>query len=92
MTTLSALLRSTAECAWESRMGDRLIAGDVQLRSHRIPYVSTLFVDEKEHHCRGLGHRLIEAVEEQDQFLDSTLIRLDTFDFQVPGFTGNSDR
>lgn len=44
-----------------------------------------LFVDEK-HRKQGLGHILLEAMEEEAKSLDIKLIHLDTFDFQAKDF------
>lgn len=48
-------------------------------------YISVLFVDEK-HRKQGLGHILLEAMEQEAKSLDIKLIHLNTFDFQAKDF------
>ncbi len=64
----------------------KLVAGaSGTMTSFDIFYLSTLFVDE-DHRGTGLGRRLMETIEQRAAALGARLIRLDTFDWQGPGF------
>lgn len=66
--------------------GGRMVAGvDACMTSFHILYVSTLFV-AAEYRGRGLGRRLMEAVEQKARELGAGVIRLDTFDWQGRDF------
>lgn len=63
-----------------------LVAGAVaSMTSFMILYVSTLYVEEA-FRGRGLGRKLLEAIEERARELDAKYIRLDTFDWQGVDF------
>ncbi|EKE01771.1 MAG: acetyltransferase, GNAT family [uncultured bacterium] len=48
-------------------------------------YISVLWVDEK-YRYSGLGHRLLEKVEQDAKEKGGYLAHLDTFDFQAKDF------
>jgi GNAT superfamily N-acetyltransferase len=64
----------------------KLIAGACgQMTAFKIFYLSTVYVDGA-HRRRGIGRKLMEAVEERACKLGANIIRLDTFDWQGAGF------
>lgn len=66
--------------------GGRLVGGAVaEIYSWNAVYLDVLWVEEA-HRGRGLGRRLLAAVEEEAAGYRCTLIHLDTFDFQAKGF------
>lgn len=63
-----------------------IIAGCVaEMYFWKIVYVDILWVDER-HRKRGLGTRLLRAVEDAARREGAALIHLDTFDFQAKDF------
>ena len=65
---------------------DVLVGGaDACITTHRILYVSTVFVDAR---CRrrGIGRLLMQEIERRAKEIGASLIRLDTFDWQGKDF------
>lgn len=65
---------------------DEIMAGILScVYCWKVLHVDVLFVDEKYRH-HGLGGQLLNKVEAEAKALGSTLVHLDTFDFQAKDF------
>lgn len=64
----------------------QLIAGaDGCMTAFKIFYISTVYVDEN-HRGKGIGRKLLQAIEQRAKALGANMIRLDTFDWQGAEF------